>query len=425
MYQRTSVGLDVHARSVVACGIDGETGEVFERRLTPQHGEILAWIRNLPAPVAVTYEAGPTGYGLARFLPENGIECVVAAPSKLQRPAGDRVKTDRRDARHLARLLHLNEIVAVTVPSVTQEAARDLVRAREATRKDLMSARHRVSKLLLRQGIVYYGGRAWTSKHELWLRAQRFDVAGRQLAYDTVFDTMLATTDRRDRLDTAIAQLAADSEYTPVGTRLGCLRGVSTLTAFALAVEIGDWHRLTGRSVGSYVGLVPASRPRADLARRGRSPRPATGTSAGCSLKRPGTTAPRIGPVSRCGAAGIRPVRRHGPGATRVTDACTRAGKRSTNATNASPSPTPRSPANSPAGAGRWPCSRTDSIVAQSPILESRDPRPPLDRGSRSVLLAALRGLHLDPGAARRPPRQGIPGMWPTARRRRLDPTTW
>ena len=258
MYQRTSVGLDVHARSVVACGMDGETGEVFERRLTPQHGEILAWIRNLPGPVAVTYEAGPTGYGLARFLPENGIECVVAAPSKLQRPAGDRVKTDRRDARHLARLLHLNEIVAVTVPSVTQEAARDLVRAREATRKDLMSARHRVSKLLLRQGIVYYGGRAWTGKHELWLRAQRFDVPGRQLAYDTVFDTMLATTDRRDRLDTAIAQMAADSEYTPVVTRMGCLRGVSTLTAFALAVEIGDWHRLTGRSVGAYVGLVPS-----------------------------------------------------------------------------------------------------------------------------------------------------------------------
>ena len=146
----------------------------------------------------------------------------------------------------------------MTVPSVTQEAARDLVRAREATRKDLMSARHRVSKLLLRQGIVYYGGRAWTGKHELWLRAQRFDVPGRQLAYDTVFDTMLATTDRRDRLDTAIEQMAADSEYTPVVTRLGCLRGVSTLTAFALAVEICDWHRLTGRSVGAYLGLVPS-----------------------------------------------------------------------------------------------------------------------------------------------------------------------
>ena len=93
-----------------------------------------------------------------------GIECVVAAPSSLQRPAGDRVKTDARDALHLVRLLHLGEVTAVTVPSVEQEAARDLVRAREDCRGDLMSARHRVSKLLLRQGIVYYGGRAWTGK---------------------------------------------------------------------------------------------------------------------------------------------------------------------------------------------------------------------------------------------------------------------
>ena len=92
--QRTSVGLDVHARSVVACGLDGDTGEVFQRRLCPDHQEVLEWIKGLPAPVAVTYEAGPTGFGLARFLLAAGIMCLVAAPSKLQRPAGDRVKTD-------------------------------------------------------------------------------------------------------------------------------------------------------------------------------------------------------------------------------------------------------------------------------------------------------------------------------------------
>src|SRR5271168_2228891 len=180
--QRTSVGLDVHARSEVACGLDGETGEVFERRLTPDHREILDWIGGLPGPVAATYEAGPTGFGLARFLEGSGFVCLVAAPSKLQRPSGDRVKTDIRDARHLARLLHLGEIVEVTIPSVEQEAARDLVRAREDVRGDLMSARHRISKLLLRQGIVYSGGKAWTGKHELWLRTHRFDTPGRQLA---------------------------------------------------------------------------------------------------------------------------------------------------------------------------------------------------------------------------------------------------
>jgi transposase len=257
---RTSVGLDVHARSVVACGFDGQTGQVFERRLTPDHGEIGGWVRSLPGPVAVTYEAGPTGFGLARFLTGQGIACLVAAPSKLQRPVGDRVKTDVRDARHLARLLHLGEIVAVSVPSAEQEAARDLVRAREDVRGDLMSARHRLSKLLLRQGVVYSGGKAWTGVHERWLCIQRrtvFDRPGLALAFDTAYDTMLATTARRDRLDAAIAEMAAASTFTPVVTRLGCLRGISTLTGFGLAVEIGDWSRLTGRTIGAYLGLVP------------------------------------------------------------------------------------------------------------------------------------------------------------------------
>jgi transposase len=257
----TSVGLDVHARSVVACGLDGRTGQLFERRLTPDHGDIESWIRSLPGPVSVTYEAGPTGFGLARHLAGQGIECLVAAPSKLPRPCGDRVKTDVRDARHLARLLHLDQIVAVAVPGVEQEAARDLVRAREDVRGDLMSARHRLSKLLLRQGIVYCGGKAWTGSHDLWLRARRrsevFTVARLGLAFDIAYDTVLATVARRDRLDAAITVMAADSEFTPVVNRLGCLRGVSTLTSFGLAVEIGDWHRLSGRTIGSYLGLVP------------------------------------------------------------------------------------------------------------------------------------------------------------------------
>jgi transposase len=255
--QRTSVGLDVHARSVVACGLDRETGEVFEQRLTPDREEIAVWIRSLPGPVAAVYEAGPTGFGLARSLRGAGIDSAVAAPSKLMRPAGDRVKTDARDARHLARLLMLGDVTAVAIPTREQEAARDLVRAREDGRGDLMSTRHRLSKLLLRQGIVYSGGKAWTGKHELWLRAQRFDSPALQLAYDAYCEAMLATADRRDRLDRAIEEMAADSEFTPVVTRLCCLRGIATLTAFGLAVEIGDWHRLTGRSIGAYLGLVP------------------------------------------------------------------------------------------------------------------------------------------------------------------------
>jgi transposase len=255
--QRTSVGLDVHARSVVAAALDGVTGEVQRARLCPAHEEVAAWIARLSGPVAVTYEAGPTGFGLARFLRGRGIECRVAAPSKLQRPAGDRVKTDARDALHLARLLHLGEIVQVAVPTLAQEAARDLVRAREDARGDLMAARHRVSKLLLRQGIVYSAGKAWTIAHDLWLRAQRFDQPALQASFDAAYEAMTTTVARRDRLDAAIAAMAADSEFTQITDRLACLRGVATLTAFGLAVEIGDWHRLTGRSIGAYLGLVP------------------------------------------------------------------------------------------------------------------------------------------------------------------------
>ena len=112
--QGTSVGLDVHALSVVAHAVDEETGKLARARLCPDYGEVLGWLRQLRAPVRVTYEAGPTGFGLARAINEAGMECVVAAPSKLQRPAGDRVKTDARDAAHLARLLRLGEITAVT-----------------------------------------------------------------------------------------------------------------------------------------------------------------------------------------------------------------------------------------------------------------------------------------------------------------------
>jgi transposase len=176
----------------------------------------------------------------------------------LNRPAGDRVKTDAKDALLLAQLLQVGQIVPVRVPSITEEAARDLVRAREDVRGDLMRARHRVSKLLLRHGHVYYGGAAWTGKHTVWLNSIRFDQSGTQAAYDADREAVDFAMARRARLDAAIAAMAADSEFTPVTRRLCCLRGISTLTGFALAVELGDWTRFTGASIGAYLGLVPS-----------------------------------------------------------------------------------------------------------------------------------------------------------------------
>jgi transposase len=243
---------------VAAAAIDGVTGELVQARLTPSHDHIRSWLAERLGPVAVAYEARPTGFGLYRSLTEAGIRCVVAAPSKLQRPSGDRVKTDAKDAVHLARLLRLGEITPVAVPSVDQEAARDLVRAREDCRGDLMRARHRLSKQLLRQGIVYDGGQAWTGAHDAWLRRQRFNTRPTQTAFESDYDAVLSVTSRRDRLDKAITELADDSEFTPIVHRLACLRGISTLTAFGLAVEIGDWQRFTGNTIGAFMGLVPS-----------------------------------------------------------------------------------------------------------------------------------------------------------------------
>jgi transposase len=259
--ERTSVGLDVHARSVAAAAIDGVTGELFQTKLTPSFDHIRSWLVDLPGPVAVAYEAGPTGFGLYRHLTAAGVRCEVVAPSKLQRPSGDRVKTDAKDAVHLARLLRLDEITPVSIPTVDQEAARDLVRAREDCRGDLMRARHRLSKLLLRHGIVYYGGKAWTGKHDTWLRTEavgQLSTRATRLAFDSDYETVLVTKARRDRLDAAIEEMAAASEFTPLVRRLGCLRGIGTLTGFALGVEVGDWNRFTGNTIGSFVGLAPS-----------------------------------------------------------------------------------------------------------------------------------------------------------------------
>jgi transposase len=272
---RTSVGLNAHVRSAAACGLDGQSGEVSERYLAPDAATVVDWVQSLPGPVAVTYEAGPAGFGyetgpagfgLARAFDDAGIRC--AAPSaqrsrpdrglrvplsrsawsrrrrSCRRPAGDWIKTYVRDARHLAWLLHLSEIVQVAVPSRELEACRDLTRSRKAARRDLMSARHRVGKLLLSHGLVYPDKTAWTARHDEWRRRQRLPMRHWQMAFESAYGAVVAARERRDRLDEAIEAMAADCDLTPVVRWLGCLRGVSTQAAFALAVEIGDWHRL-------------------------------------------------------------------------------------------------------------------------------------------------------------------------------------
>lgn len=154
---RTLVGLDVHAAKVVAAILDQETGEVRFQRLGGEIGPVISLCRSLPGPVRAVYEAGPTGYGLARGLSEAGVDCLVAALGKIPRGASERIKTDRCDAEHLVRLLVAGKLSAVRVPGPAEEAMRDLVRAREDLRMDLMRARHRLGKFLLRHDVRFRG----------------------------------------------------------------------------------------------------------------------------------------------------------------------------------------------------------------------------------------------------------------------------
>lgn len=262
------VGLDVHARSVVAGVLDGASGELWVSRVPVKCAETVAWLRGLPAPVRVAYEAGPTGFGLARACVAAGVACTVAAPSKIPRASGERVKTDRRDAERLVRLLRLGELVSVRVPDVVEESARDLVRAREDARGDLMRARHRLSKLLLRHGLVYERT-AWTQDHDAWLRGHRFESRALSLAFEECYGAVVQARMRRDALDGAIAKLAAEPPFVDAVGRLVCLRGVSTLTAVGLTVELGDWHRFRPRGLGAFLGLVPSEASSGERRRQG------------------------------------------------------------------------------------------------------------------------------------------------------------
>ena len=292
---RTLVGLDVHAAKIVAAVLDVETGEVRSFRLPGDVGEAVGLCSGLARPVRVTYEAGPTGYGLARALEQRGVSCLVCAPGKIPRAAGDRIKTDRRHAEHLARLLLAGKLHAVRVPGGQEEALRDLVRAREDVRVDLMRARHRLSKLLLRHGLRFEE-RAWTERHARWLATVEL---GQPAAQTTLIDyrgAVEALVHRRGELERAIIAAVPGSGWAdPVG-RLRCLRGIDTLSAVGLCCEIGDFARFArAGQVMSFVGLVPSETQPANAAGWARSPRPAPATPAGCWSRPPGTTATRRG----------------------------------------------------------------------------------------------------------------------------------
>jgi transposase len=266
---RTLVGLDVHAAKIVAAILDTETGELGFRKLGGEVDEAVNLCRRLEGPVRVTYEAGPTGYGLARGLDQAGIDCLVAAPGKIPRGATDKIKNDRRDAEHLVRLLGAGKLSAVRVPTVQEEGLRDLVRAREDVRVDLMRARHRLSKLLLRHGIRFEK-RAWTALHKEWLDQQ---VLGDQASQATLLDYRQAIellVHRRGGLEYEISRTYQAMPLEGLVERLRCFRGIDTLSAVGLVCEIGDLGRFKrAGQLMSFVGLTPSERSSGEHRRLG------------------------------------------------------------------------------------------------------------------------------------------------------------
>jgi transposase len=268
---RSWVAFDVHVSGVVAAVLDRERGELWMRRLPGSSDEVAAFAAGLPGPVRATYEAGPTGFVLARKLVSLGVDCLVCAPGLIPRAASDRVKTDRRDAERLVRLLAAGELHPVAVPSVQAEALRDLVRAREDLRGDLMRARHRLAKLLLRHEVRFGGPQAnWTQAHLGWLASVRFEQAASQQAFEDYRGAVLALMVRREQLEREIARVLPESPWAQTARRLMCLRGIDTLTAAGLCAEIGDFRRFEHPAqVMCFLGVVPSEHSSGQRQRRG------------------------------------------------------------------------------------------------------------------------------------------------------------
>lgn len=265
------VGLDVHAHESTIAVFDQGTGELTTRRVVGRPHELLERLMDVPVPARMVYEAGPTGYGLVRRARAVGIEMAVCAPGRTDRAPTDRIKTDKRDAIRLARRLAAGELTLVTVPSVEHERLRDVVRCREDIRGDLMRARHRLSKFLLRREVYYHGpARAWTQKHRAWLASLRFSDRASQLTmtdYLHAHDVLLA---RRATIESELEQLAGGSPWATTIARLRCLRGVDTLSALGLCAEVGEFDRFEHPdSLAAYLGIVPSEHTTGQQRRQG------------------------------------------------------------------------------------------------------------------------------------------------------------
>lgn len=271
----TWVGMDAHKNSIAVSALFPDRNEPVEWQESTTPDAIRRLGRRLrreaPGEVRCCYEAGPTGYALQRLLHAEGVICEVIAPSLTPVRTGSRIKTDRRDARKLAELLRAGLLTEVHAPSESDEALRDLCRCRDDVRVDLLRARHRLSKFLLRRHIIYRQSKHhWGTRHVAWLEQLRFDDLVSQTTFDSYFLAVQQLEERLRQLDENLARFAAEEPYREPVAWLRCFKGIDTVTAVCLIAELHDFRRFrSARALMSYVGLVPSESSSGERERRG------------------------------------------------------------------------------------------------------------------------------------------------------------
>lgn len=271
----TFVGLDAHKDSIsVAMLLPGQEKPV-EWQCANEKASVRRMVRKVLQQaediVRCCYEAGPCGYALQRWIREAGAECVVVAPSLIPRKPGERIKTDRRDARKLAGLLRAGLLTEVHPPTPEDEAARDLCRAREDAHQDLVRCRHRLGKMLLRRGRVWTGGkRAWSQGHRLWLRSLRFEAWPDQTVLDQYLLAIEQVEQRLQTLEERAEVLSQEPRYIEAVGALRCFRGMDTVTAMSLVAELHSFMRFeSARGLMAFLGLVPSEHSSGSRKQRG------------------------------------------------------------------------------------------------------------------------------------------------------------
>lgn len=266
MLYSTFIGLDVHARSISAAALDPMEGTIESKRFGYSPSELASWIEGFEHPVCA-YESGVTGFHLARELASFGIECKIAASSRLHRPAADaKKKNDANDAVFLARALSMGNIEEVFVPDGETEAARDLVRALDDVRTDLLRKRQQLSKFLMRHGYVFNEKNdsgtpvsSWTKKHWSWIREIEFEYEPDRLSFDLYISEVRHAEAHKKLLEREVTKLAQAPRWIGRVDALRCLKGIEVVTAFTLTVEVGVFSRFdTAKAFCSYLGLTPS-----------------------------------------------------------------------------------------------------------------------------------------------------------------------